>query len=251
MGFPLEYSELSEYFDAFGKGHADPINPVVEGILRKYDVKTVLDFTCGTGSQVFYLLAQGYDVIGVDLSEKLLAIARDKALRGNILVQLLDGDMRASQVGVFDAVITIGNAVGHLTKQDFEQSIKNIHSNLKKGGLYIFDIFNLSCMTEQVVEALKMDTIRNVGSKKIHNIQNSRLDRENGLLISHDYFSVQEAAGKIKEFEGDFALQIYSAQEIVALLSKNGFEVVEQLSVEGKKFLEYESLQVLTIARKA
>ena len=49
-----------------------------------------------------------------------------------------------SQVGQFDAVITIFNAVGHLTKQDFKKAIQNIYTNLNDRGLYVFDIYNLN-----------------------------------------------------------------------------------------------------------
>lgn len=51
--------------------------------------------------------------------------------------------MRTAKIETFDAVITIFNAVGHLTKVDFETTMRTIHANLKDGDMYIFDIFNL------------------------------------------------------------------------------------------------------------
>ena len=41
-------------------------------------VKTVLDLACGTGSLTWLLAQRGYDTTGVDLSEDMLAQARDK-----------------------------------------------------------------------------------------------------------------------------------------------------------------------------
>ena len=63
LGLPLEYNELSEYFDAHNVGDdtADK-NVILSKPLRKYDVKTVLDLTCGTGSQVFFLTKSGFIV---------------------------------------------------------------------------------------------------------------------------------------------------------------------------------------------
>jgi hypothetical protein len=49
----------------------------------------------------------------------MLAIAKKKAKAAEIDCQLLLGDMRTSRLGVFDSVITIFNAIGHLTKNDF------------------------------------------------------------------------------------------------------------------------------------
>lgn len=112
----------------------------------------MLDLIYGTGSQVLWLAKRRYKVTGSDLSPNLLKIAKSKSPKRKIKVTLLKGDMRTQQVGRFDAVITIFNAVGHLTKMDFEKSMKNINRNLNKGGLYIFDIFNLNSMNKKVLE---------------------------------------------------------------------------------------------------
>ena len=91
---------------------------------------------------------------GGDISPALLEIARTKAHNEKIDIKFIDGDMRTLKVGKFDAVITIFNAVGHLTKAGFVKAIKNIHQNLKSGGIYIFDILNLEAMTDTVVADL-------------------------------------------------------------------------------------------------
>jgi ubiquinone/menaquinone biosynthesis C-methylase UbiE len=52
-----------------------------------------LDLTCGTGSQVFYLIKRGYKVVGSDFSPALLAIAREKTQKENILVTFKEGDI--------------------------------------------------------------------------------------------------------------------------------------------------------------
>ncbi|OGT31351.1 MAG: hypothetical protein A3E87_03210 [Gammaproteobacteria bacterium RIFCSPHIGHO2_12_FULL_35_23] len=63
MSLPLEYSKLSEYFDVLSSNQ-NSSNYSVEKILKKYKAKTVLDLTCGTGSQVFWLAKHGYKVTG-------------------------------------------------------------------------------------------------------------------------------------------------------------------------------------------
>ena len=110
------------------------LNQLIEDILHRHHVKTVLDMTCGTGSHVFWLAKREFEVTGSDFNTKMLACARDKATQGNLNITLLEGDMRTLHVGKFDAVLTIFNAVGHLTKGDFEQAMRNIHGNLKEGG---------------------------------------------------------------------------------------------------------------------
>src|SRR4029077_6163486 len=84
LGLPLEYSKLSAYYDALSQGNDNSKNQVIERILKKHKVKTVLDLTCGTGAQVFWLAKRGYKVTGSDFSPALLEIARDKAQKEKI-----------------------------------------------------------------------------------------------------------------------------------------------------------------------
>ena len=112
-------------------------NHIIETVLKKHNSKTVLDFTCGTGSQVFYLAKSGYQVTGIDINKDLLDIAKNKAQKISTHVTLSEGNMCSSTIGDFDVVISIFNAIGHLNKPDFEKALDNIHHNLTDSGLYI------------------------------------------------------------------------------------------------------------------
>lgn len=249
LGLPLEYTTLHEYYDLLSAGDHDAKNDLIENILRKHKVESVLDLTCGTGSQVFWLAKRSYKVTGSDFSPALLKIAKDKAEKEKLDVRLIDGDMRTIHVGNFDAVITIFNAIGHLTKTDFEISLKNIHRNLKKGGLYVFDILNLDAMTDQAVKNLSMDIQKTINETKIRNIQHSELDRASGRLTSHDQFIIQEPHKEPKLINDKFTLQIYTASEIRKLLTKNGFETLDQISLDGSPLKESTTTNILTIAK--
>ncbi len=92
----------------------------------------------------------------VIFSPPLLDIARSKAKEMNRNIIFIGCDMRNVKAGKFDAVITIFNAIGHLTKADFETALQNIHTNLKDDGVYIFDIFNLQALTDKITMILRM-----------------------------------------------------------------------------------------------
>lgn len=250
LGLPLEYSVLSEYYDVFCAGATDTINNTLEKILHNYNVKTVLDLTCGTGSQVFFLAKHGYAVTGADISPALLEIARKKAHQKKLDLTFLLGDMRTIKAGQFNAVITIFNAIGHLTKPDFEQAVRNIHSNLHDNGLYIFDIFNLDAMTTSVVESLTMDIRKTINDTEIHQHQYSTINRESGQLTSYDSFTIQKGNNEPQLLENNFTLQLYTAEELQHILIRNGFEIIEQLTIDGSPFSKYESPNILTVAKK-
>ena len=150
---PDWYNKDSEYEEALHEDTPNSIttNRTIEKILKKYKAKTVLDLTCGTGSQVFWLLKRGYQVTGSDISRGMLKIAERKAKKEKISIKFLRGDMRTINVGKFDAAMTIFNAIGHLTKAGFEKAMRNIHRNLNGGGIYVFDILNLSYVQDCII----------------------------------------------------------------------------------------------------
>ncbi len=113
------YNGEAQYYDDFNEKNSEITNAVLEKILKKYEVSTVLDLTCGTGSQVFWLLDAGFDVVGADINASMLRVAWQKAMQKKVTVQFLKGDCRYIHVGQFDAILTIFNAIGHLTRDGF------------------------------------------------------------------------------------------------------------------------------------
>jgi 2-polyprenyl-3-methyl-5-hydroxy-6-metoxy-1,4-benzoquinol methylase len=206
--------------------------------------------TCGTGSQVFYLAKRGYQVIGSDFSPALLVQARKKAAAEGLNLTFVDGDMRTLKAGQFDAVITIFSAIGHLTKPDFEKALQNIRANLKDGGVYVFDIFNLQAITDDVIADFVMDIESIVNGAKVRNRQHSEIDRENGLLTSHDHYTILKDGCEPEVHTNSFSLQIYTAKQLQAMLERNGFEVIHHYDMDRNDFIADKSLNILTVARK-
>ena len=221
-------------------------------MLRESHAKTVLDLTCGTGSQVFWLAEKGFDVVGVDINDKMLAIARHKADQKGMSLRFESGDMRNSHVhvGQFDAVLTIFNAIGHLTKADFEVALQNIQANLKPGGLYIFDIFNLDYLLhEDNITKLTIDVQKKSGEITAREIQYSTISKD-GVLASYDIYHEQKGNHSPEVNTAFQTLQVYSARQLQSLLEKPGFEVIKQIGVDGSIFEPSITERILTVARK-
>ena len=247
---PAHYDKEAPHYDAFNEAGSVQINQLIEHLLQEHSVKTVLDLTCGTGSQVFWLTERDFDVVGVDINEKMLAIACEKAKQKNMPLRFEDGDMRTSQVGQFDAVLTIFNSIGHVTKTDFELTLQNIHANLNPGGLYIFDIFNLDYLLHgDNITKLTIDWQRKTGDSTAREIQYSTISKD-GVLASYDIYHEQKGAGEPKISTAFQTLQVYSAQQLRVLLEQLGFEVLQQTDIEGSQLEPLISERILTVARK-
>jgi ubiquinone/menaquinone biosynthesis C-methylase UbiE len=245
------YDADAEHYDAFNEKKSQKKNKVIEGLLKKHNVHSVLDLSCGTGSQTYYLHERGYSVIGVDINKKMLQVAKSKSneYHGNISFKL--GDMRTTKLGKFDAVITIFNAIGHLTKRDYEKSLRNIHSNLKNGGIYIFDIFNLQDLLHgDNITRLTIDWPRISGKTKIREIQYSTISEE-GVLASHTTIHQTDEKGIKKIIRSSQTIQVYSVSELKELLSRNGFKIIEKFDVLGAKFHKNKTEHMLLVAKKS
>ena len=251
LGLPLEYQTIPEFFDAWNVNEStDRTNCLVERLLRQSGVESVLDMTCGTGSQVFYLKERGYNVVGSDFSPPLLEIARDKAKRMNYDLKFIYGDMRTLKVGKFDSVVTIFNAVGHVTREDFLKTMENINSNLNVNGLYIFDIFNLDAMNNQVVANFAYQVNKKVDGMQLLHSKCSTIDRKIGLLTSYDQQMVQKGSEKPILYENVFSLQIYKLEELQEMLHRTGFEVISVCDINGDEFSRDTSTSMLIVAKK-
>ncbi len=246
------YNTRAQHYDDFNENSSKTINSYLEKILEKYKAKTVLDLTCGTGSQVFWLVKSGFDVTGVDINANMLKIARKKAKTQNMKVKFLLGDCRNTFLGKFDSVITIFNSIGHLTKSDFEKTIQNINKNLKNGGIYVFDIFNLDYLKkDDNITRLTIDWLKNQNGNQIREVQFSTIS-DSGVLTSYSTYIEQpnySVPAKISKAYTN-TLQCYSAQELEKILTNNGFNVLNQTDARGKKFYQFKSERILAVARK-
>jgi 2-polyprenyl-3-methyl-5-hydroxy-6-metoxy-1,4-benzoquinol methylase len=243
------YDQEAQHYDAFNETQSAKINQTIENILRHHKMKRILDFTCGTGSQVFWLAKKGFETVGVDINAQMLAIAKDKAAKQSSPIHFEQGDIRTSQIGQFDAVLSIFNSIGHLTKEDFKLALKNVYTNLIPGGLYIFDIFNLDYLLhEDNITKLTIDNQKKYGDITAREIQYSTIS-EDGVLTSFDVYHEQQSNGIEKVTKASQTLQVYNQTHLKALLEKNGFKVIQQSDIDGGKLHKIKTERILTVAK--
>ncbi|MAG28256.1 hypothetical protein CMI47_22255 [Candidatus Pacearchaeota archaeon] len=240
------YSRLAKYYDILENVESiESFNPVLLKILRKHNVKSILDMTCGTGVQAGFLHKKGLKVKASDYNAQMIKIARSKFKK----VDFRKGDIRTSKYGKFDAVISIFNAIGHLSRKDFEKAIRNIGKNLNDKGLYIFDIFCYDYMKKNFIKHEFIDFAKEVNDTKFVRFNNNKMDKKKKILTMNQKIYVQKGLDKPMIFKESWDLQIYSSKELKRILEKNGSQVVEFLDMSGKKYKPNSSL-ILTIARK-
>ena len=105
----------------------------------------VLDAGCGTGELCVRLAQAGYDVIGADLSEGMLEIARERVLTsGEDILLLGQGLEELDLYGTIRAAVSTLDTVNHLPDQAaVRRAFARIALFMEPGGLFLFDVNTL------------------------------------------------------------------------------------------------------------
>ena len=110
----------------------------------------VLEVGCGTGRVLIPTAQAGLEIVGLDLSEHMLAVCRERLAREPQAVQarvkLVQIDMRTFDLGRTFPLVTIPfRPFQHLlTVDDQLACLAAIHRHLEPGGRMVFDLFNPS-----------------------------------------------------------------------------------------------------------
>jgi len=116
----------------------------VQKLLKKFNIDSglILELGSGTGSMTRSLAAKGFDMIGLDNSEEMLQIARDKGKEQKESILYLCQDMREFELfGTVAAVISVCDSMNYiLSEEDLLQVFSLVNNYLDPQGVFIFDL---------------------------------------------------------------------------------------------------------------
>lgn len=107
------------------------------------NIESVLDLACGTGTLACELSRRGYDMIGVDSSEDMLAEGYNKAmmLEGSRPLFLCQSMEKLDLYGTVDAALCCLDSINYITEPDILKEVfHRLSLFIRPGGLLIFDI---------------------------------------------------------------------------------------------------------------
>lgn len=138
------YLDDLAYIHDAGFGHlATSVVPVILDGLQHAGIHggTVVDFGCGSGVTSHLLYDAGYQVVGFDLSEPLLKMARERVpeatfRRGSFVTEEIPPCVAVTAIGeVFNYTFDTAND-STVRRQTFER----VFQALSPGGLFVFDM---------------------------------------------------------------------------------------------------------------
>lgn len=146
------YDDIAEWYDQWIGTHSMreyPFFPTVEAFIGEVEGVRICDLACGQGRVARHLADRGARVVGVDLSAKLLAVARrheETDPHGIEYVQADAQNLDHQVLGLFDGVVCF------LALMDIPELTPTLHSVariLRPGGWFVFAILHPCFHTSQ------------------------------------------------------------------------------------------------------
>ncbi len=111
-----------------------PENRIILSSLGDIRGKKILDIGCGAGEAAVYFAKKGADVTAIDISERMLDVAKGLAKRYNVNINTKISS--SDHIKFHDEIFDIVYAANLLHHVDIESSLREISRVLRKGGAF-------------------------------------------------------------------------------------------------------------------
>ena len=205
------YDKIARLYDPWSRSVVEDVPFYLDEARRSGG--PVLELAVGTGRIAVPIAASGIPVVGVDLSEGMLQVARERAQEIGAELDLRYGDMRDPPVeGTFPLVIVPFRSMLHMeTDADRRAVLRAIKRHLAADGRLIFDVF-----------APAADDIEDTHGRWI--------EREPGIDERADWdLAAQTLTLSVRGPQGSSTMTLWwvEPERWHSLLAEAGFEVLE------------------------
>lgn len=242
--YDLIYS-LKDY-----KEEADYVNSLIRNFAPK--TTTILDLGCGTGSHDFYLARKGFDVTGVDLSESMIAIAKEKQTHEALEnLKFLKGDITSLNLKKeFDCVVSLFHVMNYLTSNDaMNKGFTNAVKHLKSGGLFIFDCWYGPSVLNDLPQT-RMKKFENDKIKVTRFVEPVIHFNENIVDVNYEIYIQEKQTSKVVAINETHSVRYFFNPELKVLFEKLNLRILLAEELITKRHPGKETFGVCFVTQK-
>jgi len=196
----------------------------VDFLLKEYGtkIKKILEFGVGTGRHAKKLIDLGYVVHGIERSEKM-----SKKLNKIINLKYEVGDIETINLkNKFDAILSLFHVMSYqITNKKVENIFNNANRHLKKGGLFIFDIWYTPAV-KKIKPSVRVKRFNNEDFKITRIAEPKEYPELNRIDVCYDFFVEIKNDKKFHKFNEIHPMRHFSISEIEFFASNNGFRCI-------------------------
>jgi SAM-dependent methyltransferase len=206
------------------------------GIIKKHNVKNVLDIGCGTGhhSQMLSGLVEG--ITAIDPSEESIEYAKNQVVTSkNIRLHVAGFENMETRIsGHFDLIICLGNTLAILgNRRKVKAALKATRKKLVRGGLAIFQFLNFE---PEIMEKNRFYRPRVFfkDNKKYIFMKHFEYGKIKTLV---DFIIIQmDAEDNIEEFYDNSSMLCTLRKNLFLKMADNsGYKKIELIGADGKE----------------
>ncbi len=138
------YGILARFYDRLMSGWKYEVwEALIAEVVGKYSIPRglCLDVACGTGKISEIVARLGFDVLGIDNSEAMLEVAKEKLPSARfVAADVRNFDVGSDKNRVVMAVSFYDSLNNLLTDEDMLAAIQSISRNLPPGAIFLFDM---------------------------------------------------------------------------------------------------------------
>lgn len=221
---PLLYTNYAKYYDIIynNKDYSSEVDFILSNT-KTIKGKKLLELACGTGSHTKEFVKRGFNVLGVDINEEMLTIAKEK----NPGTKYQVGDFRNIELeGTFDLITLLFTSINYCTDiSQVKSTFTNCKELLKKEGEFIFDL-GLSRIRTKDKDEVFIDSAKD-GSIEVARISQWRTLNSNRNLFKATYLTFIKNDKGIVDFGTDIhKLGAFDLDAIVDALQETGFDQI-------------------------
>lgn len=140
----MAYRDFAYWYDALNtEADYDRHTQEIIKLLKEGGVEDgiVADLGCGTGEVALRLAKAGYDMIGIDGSDEMLSVFREKMEQENRDILLLGQNLAQLELfGTIRAAVSTSDTFNHLAEVDLQSALSRVSLFTEPGGMLVFDV---------------------------------------------------------------------------------------------------------------
>jgi SAM-dependent methyltransferase len=194
--------------------------PGILEILAENNIREglIVDLGCGSGLSAQEFTKAGYDVLGIDISESMIALARARVPNAEFRI----GSLFQAEIPPCNAVTSIGECLNYLfdpnsDRQTLFSLFQRIYKALNAGGVFTFDIAEAGQVTQGITKGFTEGKDWVVLVEKEENQEQSILTRR--------IISFRKVGENYRRDDEVHYQQLYKATDIANELHRVGFQV--------------------------
>lgn len=186
---------------------------------------TICELGCGTGVMTELFAGAGFQMIGVDQSADMLAIATTKKMKTGSDILYVEQKMENLELAEpVDAIISVCDSINYLLQEEALNAVfERVHKYLKPGGYLIFDMKTAYCYRNIIGNQTWVEQDEEV-SYIWENYYYEDSDINEYMLT---IFRKQQDSDLYERIEEAHYQKTYTIPALKILLNQNGLEIVD------------------------